>query len=543
MTFSLLTEPWIPVRRRDGASGWIAPPGIAATEANPVVAITWPRPDFRLAALEFLIGLLATACPPTSHYAWLRTYNNPPSADSLARAFAPLAEAFQLDGDGPRFLQDLEDFVEDPIPIGQLLIEAPGKATIDKNTDLIVHRGQISTLSRKAAAMALFTLQTYAPSGGAGNRTSLRGGGPLTSLALPPGGDQLPLWHSLWANVPTRDAPIDPGQDLKRIFPWLAPTRLSDKTGRSTTPADVDALQAFWGMPRRIRLNFADLAACCDITGDTDIVMVSSWRQRPWGTNYTVWGGAHPLSPCYRMKPDAEWLPLHPQPGGIGYQHWQGLLSLKPGETRQIAPIILEFRRNRIPDLDAGPTPWRLFAGGYDMDNMKARGFVESEMPVYEPSDPGRAEATDEVIVALVTAADIVAGLLVRCVRRAWFSEGAEIKTQDVAAFAALRERFWADTAHEFFDRVRFLAGGGEEAAVKRGWLRDLSAKARALFAEAAPMDSSGAGHPERIAGAARELGAALTGYGKAGEAVFGALGLNLPEGANAKRRKKGEQQ
>jgi CRISPR system Cascade subunit CasA len=47
------------------------------SRGNPVVAIDWPRPDFRVAALEFLIGLLATACPPRDAEAWLDWWQAP----------------------------------------------------------------------------------------------------------------------------------------------------------------------------------------------------------------------------------------------------------------------------------------------------------------------------------------------------------------------------------------------------------------------------------------------------------------------------------
>ncbi len=232
MSFNLLTDPWLPARRRSGATDWIAPAGISAAELDPVVALGWPRPDFRLAGAEFLIGLLAVACPPAGQTAWRTGYLHPPDAATLSAAFAPLAHAFALDGDGPRFMQDFEDFAADANDVGALLIETPGEATIRKNTDLMVRRGRVGVLSRTAAAMALFTLQTYAPAGGAGNRTSLRGGGPLTTLAVPPplsNEPQMLLWHLLWANVPC-GAPPDPAE-LPRVFPWLAPTRTSDKGG------------------------------------------------------------------------------------------------------------------------------------------------------------------------------------------------------------------------------------------------------------------------------------------------------------------------
>ena len=70
-----------------------------------------------------------------------------------------------------------------------------------------------------------------------------------------------------------------PRLDLPRIFPWLAPTRVSAE-GVTTTPQDVDELQQYWGMPRRIRLDFepnVDRRAC-DLTGIIDDVIVCTYR-------------------------------------------------------------------------------------------------------------------------------------------------------------------------------------------------------------------------------------------------------------------------
>ncbi|MGG2362666.1 type I-E CRISPR-associated protein Cse1/CasA, partial [Salmonella enterica] len=82
-----------------------------------------------------------------------------------------------------------------------LLIESPGANTLKKNLDHFVRRGRVEVLAPAAAAMALFTLQTFAPSGGAGHRTSLRGGGPLTTLVRPGtvAGLSDALWPLLWA--------------------------------------------------------------------------------------------------------------------------------------------------------------------------------------------------------------------------------------------------------------------------------------------------------------------------------------------------------
>jgi CRISPR system Cascade subunit CasA len=537
MPFCLLTEAWLPARRASGRLCWIAPAQIAGSASDPVVSLEWPRPDFQLAGLEFLIGLLATTMAPEDHDAWCDFYNAPPSEADLAAQFAPFAPAFMLDGDGPRFMQDSEDFEVESNDAGALLIEAPGENTIKRNTDLLVKRGQVEQLGRAAAAMALFTLQNYAPSGGAGNRTSLRGGGPLTTLAIPPRrSSQGSLWDQIWANVPCGEPAAQ--TDWPMVFPWLAPTRLSDKTGRITTPVDAPPHLVWWATPRRIRLDFGanGNSDTCDLTGQIDSVIVTSWRQRPWGANYQNW--LHPLSPYYQGTGDAGWLPVHPQPGGINYQHWAGLLFADAAPGRKIAATIETFRAKRARAIGRSKEPWRLLAGGFDMDNMKARGFVESEMPVYEPADPKAAHMHDQFLTLLINAAAEVAKLLGRAVSRALYGEKSDVKF-DASPLSALRERFWTETEAEFYARAAGPKLDLEDEASRKSWLRYIGKEALRLFHEAAPVDASGEGHPDRIAAAAKHLGLVLSGYGKDGEALFKALMLPAPEKSVTRKKEK----
>ena len=416
--FNLLHERWLPVRRRDGSREWINPAQITDDLANnPIVSIEWPRPDFRIASLEFLIGLLATACPPADEDAWFDCWENPPMPEALAAAFAPLAHAFNLDGDGPSFLQDFDAKLEgEPLPAEALLIEAPGAQTRTNNATLFVKADRANVISRATAAIALFTLQTYAPSGGAGVRTSLRGGGPLTTLVLP--GGEPTLWQVLWANVPQRARPSQ--SDLPQVFPWLAPTRSADRYPM-TTPADksVHPLQCWWGLPRRIRLEFAENTENqpCGLTGIVDMTHVTGWRQRPNGVNYQTW--VHPLSPYYKnssTKPDPKtgivtsWLPVHPQPGGIGYRHWVGLVVSDAAKTQRPSASVTAWQ-SRCLDLPDEARDARILAAGYDTKNMKARSFVESEMPL-----PGGSIAATQRVVFLarhlIAAAEIVASEL-----------------------------------------------------------------------------------------------------------------------------------
>ncbi len=545
---NLVTNAWIPVLRRHSGTGIIAPTQLAeAWNNDPIIALDWPRADLRVATLELLTGLLATACSPRDTNAWLDWWVEPPDAAALAAAFASLAHAFELDGDGPRFMQDREDLVSAAEPVERMLIEAPGDSTVKKNTDLLVRRGQVAGMGRPAAAIALYTFQSWAPAGGAGNRTGLRGGGPLTTLVLP--GAQPSLWHLLWANVPVGQPPHP--ADLPRIFPWLVPT-LTSGAGHTVMPGTSHPSQAWWGMPRRIRLDFVpcDPPQPCGLTGAPDSMQVPSWRQRPQGANYEGWGDMHPLTPRYRVKPGAEILAVHPQPGGIGYRHWLGLVVSDEGAgpLRIPAPAVTTWREGR-----AGGA-WgrgqltrhvedRLLAAGYDMDNMKARGFVESELPMPAIADPAARARADRLARNLVRAADLVAGLLRRAVRDALFGAGATVKL-DWEMLSAVREQLWDGTEAAFHDALAREAARPEdmETAEPDRWLRLLRDLALQLFDATAPLGADGGTLPRsdegirRLLRARRNLGVALNGHGKDGAALRAAAGLTPLDPKPAKK-------
>ena len=531
---NLVTDPWLPVRRHSGRADIIRLAQIAETD-DPVTDLDWPRADFRFASLEFLIGLLATAFPPAERNDWLDAWDTPPAPEALDAAFAPIAHAFSLDGDGPRFLQDFENLVSDSEPVERLLIESPGASTTNKNTDLLVRRGRFAALGRPAAAMALYTFQSWAPAGGAGNRTGLRGGGPLLTLVVPAEADT--LWRLLWANVPTGGVPPE-AADLPRVFPWLAPT-LTSEGARVVVPDDnAHPLQCWWGMPRRIRLDFTETGPPlpCDLTGAADTVRVTGWRQRPRGANYAAWGRVHPLTPHYQAKKDTEWLAVHPQPGGIGYQHWLGLVMVSPDGLRLPAATVAEWHTTAYRARAVGRDP-RLLAAGFDMDNMKARAFVESEMPLPGTTTPERRAVLDDLARALVESADRVAGLLRNAVRQALFSAGATVKL-DAELLSAQRERLWERTEQPFFDALRRVADGAVPKEAQEAWHRLLRTTAFALFDEAAPLspELNAATAASRIATARRRLGLALSGFGKDGAALFLALGLPPAESKAARK-------
>ena len=312
MTFNLITTPWIEVRRASGVRTIVRPQEVTDDLANdPILALDFPRPDWNAAITEWLIGLAFLAMPPEDAHAWADHFHAPPTPNDLGAAFAPLAQYFNLDGNGPRAFQDFETLGNaETKPLSGLLIDAPGENTLKNNADLFVKRGGAQTLCSAHAAAALITLQTYAPSGGAGHRTSLRGGGPLTTLTAPVrvGAKIATLWDRIWANVPDFDptSPTDPATAL----PWLLETQTSEKDARPVTQEGRHSALAFFACPRRIRLTFEEAS---------DGVVVTGYRTLNYGANYLAW--LHPLSP-YRNDKTSGKLPVHPNAGGADYGDW-----------------------------------------------------------------------------------------------------------------------------------------------------------------------------------------------------------------------------
>jgi CRISPR system Cascade subunit CasA len=532
--FNLLTQPWLPVRRAKGPIEYIRPAAITSDHAtNPVVALAWPRPDFDLAAHEFLIGLLAAIYPvdPREPKQWARLFHEPPPPEDLQARLEPFAHAFVLDGDGPRFLQDLDPLGGDVSPVEALFIEAPGAITVKQNKDLLVKHGRLRMLSRPAAAMALYTLQQFAPSGGAGHRTSLRGGGPLVTLALPAATEKpATLWQRLWLNTPT-DCQLDSDR-VKDAFPWLAPTRTSAKK-EVVNEGDAPKLQAFFGMPRRIRLVFERNTEgnACDLTGIVDDVVVTGIQSSPWGVNYGAW--RHPLSPYYKVKPNApETLPVHAPEGRLGFRNWLGLVYRNPEATRLPAEAIV-IAQKRLRNLGH---PWekqsRLLAGGFAMDNMKALAFAESELPLHCVGDDALATEIATFASCLIDAANVAASALGIALRLALFGPRSEVKT-DTTLLEAARERLWDETDAAFhnlldtaIDALADDAAEHPQGDLADKWRAILARRALDIFDDTAPIDSFDQIPPEDVVSGRKLLSLALNGYGKLGTELFKALAL-----------------
>lgn len=102
---NIIKDPWLSFKMRNGSVKTLPMTAISDPE---VVDFALPRADFQGAAYQFAIGLLQTVFAPKDKYQWRDYYRQPPSMDELQKAFNSAAHAFQVTGDGPLFMQDLD---------------------------------------------------------------------------------------------------------------------------------------------------------------------------------------------------------------------------------------------------------------------------------------------------------------------------------------------------------------------------------------------------------------------------------------------------
>ena len=563
--FNLIDASWLPVRRRSGAVERIPPWRVNdRIGEDPVVAFDWPRADFNGAAHELLIGLLSTAAAPEDDDEWEDWWREPPKPEILRERFERVAHAFDLDGPGPRFLQDRDPLegAEDK-EIAALLIDAPGVQTLRNNADLFVKRGNARNLCRAAAAMALYTLSAYAPrgiaTGGRGHRQSLRKAGPLTTLITANNersGET--LWGRLWPNIETKEQineraadPIIPS-DPALIFPWLGETPTSEK-GRKTTLSDVNPLHVYWGMPRRIRLLFNNTGGqVCALTGvRDDNKTISHFRIKPYGINYSD-GFEHPLTPYFRKKKEDRKLPVSPKPGKISYRHWLGYVVRSGDELHEPAQAIRHWQ-DRAPR----GTKSRVIAFGYFGTvgtEWKPRAWIEGEMPFWSMGDATSRAKMEQFVEKTTRGAEIVVSLLIRFVKNILYdpSSGRKPSRQRrkvvESALSHVAERFYRETEPAFYAALREAVRSIEEdpegddptLRAREGWAPIMAGAALRLFDEYAPAYGLEDRNMERHVKARFFLTLALGGRGKQGRSLFEQdLDIASPETARARKGRK----
>lgn len=427
---NLITDPWIPVIRKDGADT-IMPWQIAEAE-NPVIEINAPRPDFQGALYQFLVGLLQTCFAPEDEDEWEERWKKLPTKDELKTAFEKMKDAFELDNlSVPAFMQehpgtDNHDEVfkkAEWLPIEDLIGGALSDNTRKNNKDLFVKTKQIELVSPYWAALALFNLQITGVLAWGKHRVGLRGNAPLTTLVML-NSKQSSLWKKLWLNVIYReDIDLIPGDSDKKdrsdIFPWMGKTRTSPNK-KLTSPSDANPLQHYWAMPRRIRLKVEPVKGQCDVSGKDIEKGVKFYKRVPDGVYYTN-GWVHPLTPYTRSAKNRFPKSIEGKYAGEGFRQWVSLnydeyADENDSKNRWGRALVVKHYYDEKPRV----TNTRLWCFGYDATNANVKCWYESIMPTFQVSNDDVDALKDHVSDALQIAYQLLEELRFSLIR-AWF--------------------------------------------------------------------------------------------------------------------------
>lgn len=497
---NILSDPWLTVIRANKNEVTISLLELTSQlDTNPIVEILAPRPDIKNALYSFLIGLLHVANTPIDNRKWAEQWQNPPDENHLKGLLSPLIPFFEIDSNGPAFMQDFDLREGEEKPIASLFIEAPGAKTVKDNLDHFIKREHITGVDPYWAAAALYTMQSFAPAGGVGHRVGVRGGGPLTTLVLPKDQPSQPstLWQKLWMNVLPKNeiAGCCKSSDYDNasydaIFPWLKPTKFSEGKGTELLPGECNPLHIFFAMPRRIRLCFRKQSGICSLTGKQSDNLVTSFITKNYGNNYSgPW--VHPLN-AYRYDPkktEEPPLSIKGQLGGVHYRHW---LSHTFGyDNIQPAAVVNSLQYDTYKKLIFKNKETILWSAGYDMDNMKARSWHESTMPYYIFPDTVDSDFIKDFtsdVTVLVDVAKTVSDLLRSSVRKMWFKDPSSNAAKK-ADFSFLDDSFTQNTEKKFYEIVKMLkdrygAENSKEIRAEAGkkWLTGLQTECMRLF-------------------------------------------------------------
>jgi len=383
----------------------------------------------------------------------------------------------------------------------KMLLDSPGGSTRTKNKDIFCKRRHQFRVCPRCAALAILTLQLNAPSGGRGHRTSIRGGGPVTTVLR-----GRTLWEDVWLNVRPRSAlsEFDPADDdnAPSIFPWLAPTRLSDADGTGTYPNDTHPAQIFWAMPRRLQLD--EPAAmegehACATCGAASGQVYETYRDKAYGVNYEgPW--VHPLTP-YTFSDDNEPNPLKGSPSGFAYRDWKGVVANHAEANRRPASVVQYFRaeRERFIDKEHSELQVRIWAFGYDADNAKIRSWHDGQIPLILVEDDEDRALLDQLATHLIDGASKAERAVHLAIKRGLYGTMKEVTSTgkrnwkyddkasiDTSLFVQASVELWRRTEANFYAILEASRSSLRDRrsldAGKRAWLERLKSTTTGLF-------------------------------------------------------------
>ncbi len=436
---NLLFDPWIPVTTIEGKEIQISMYEIVR---NDIVKTNATRADFNGALLTFLIGVLQTFFTPEDEDDWEEYFHQPPTEDKLKQVFEVHREAFNLDGDGKRFMQDYSIRNDgNNANVLKLLPGLLGDSAIIKNMDFLFKSSEMKQLPKTEVIMALYLYQIFCLSETGGKEFRHHGGlrrrNTVTVLLSLKSGS---LWQNLWLNVIDCDEFLAFNQfkNKEYSFPWMEKKPYS----KQKMDSDINISEIYWSMPRRVWI----------LSDSDNNEMIRDILIKPDGIEYTTKRIRHPLVAYHPTKTGEVVRPVKISRTGLTYADWKLLVS-----SRSLSKNFQYLAENtNVNDI-------RLIAFGYinHPTQAKTQGWTQTSLRHLVLKNKSINNEIERYInvAKLIGDPNPVQGYLVGGVSRAWFSEN---KKKEKPRRKAFREQtsllvsrsFWDKTEYYFYELV-----------------------------------------------------------------------------------------
>jgi CRISPR system Cascade subunit CasA len=261
----------------------------------------------------------------------------------------------------------------------------------------------------------------------------------------------------------------------------------------------------------------------CGICNSESEQLINTYREVNKGTEYQA-PMKHLLSAFNGNTQKA----VLTQPGGVSYRHWLGLIVNDPVGKREPSRAVHESIERQEPDWQL-----RIWAFGYDMDNMKARCWYESTMPLIHIDAATRADYEKDV-ADLIKAASEIASNVRSAVKKAWFRRPGDVKGD----MSFIGSAFWHDTESSFYLTLYKLKttreSGNDVADIRKTWHKKLCDEGLRIFDANAWNGPIEDGDPKRVVTARKEL--QIYNHSKK---IKELLGMSVEKAPSGKRKSK----
>lgn len=487
LRWNALTDPWLPLMDRHGATVWASPVEVLCGEKDGI-DLDYPRDDFRIYARLLLSALVQALFPAKTKGELKQRIETPLTRADVEARIRPVLGDFDLFGPTP-FLQ----ITPPPDP--------PKKGAapfVFAEADLFQPQVHIDAVSLPIALVALFIEQTYA--GGAGRGYGAGPGGqPGAFTLIDPGS----VRRAAWANTLAMDA-TGPKYAADDVRPW-------SNQKRSARPRSaIGLVGGLFFQPRSIWLIPAGEGRCSFTGQTTELVRFSPFLPKSELTKKSSKGDDVWQHPC---------APLAVNSQGIGAIRLNAERPAWTGLAQLLAP--LSKGKSKVSHPLEGPAPvlrqWknlgnnmkrlRLLVLDFDRDkaNVKRRFFEAFPLT----SDLlGNTDAVER-LRSLVDDAQGIERSLVQALIRAHDGQ-----KRGGFALSDARTSYWRASEAPFLSWLAAVValdegreGGEEEAARLEHAMREtLKKTASSIFDAHTALSEFDPRKQERIAKARRRL-------------------------------------